>query len=136
MSGTAALILSRDPSLSPEQVRRIIADTASPAATTVGVGAGVIDPVAAVARTGVDRGIRADGGDATTGAASAPTPPAAADHVPSHRIAALGAMAVIAVVARAAWSGGTVRDDAVDQIGAPGRAAGNAVRSRPMPRSS
>ncbi len=136
VSGTAALILSRDPSLSPTQVRRIIADTASPAATTVGVGAGVVDPVAAVARTGIDRGIRADEGDATTGAASAPTPPPAVDHVPSHRIAALGTMAVIAVVARAAWSGGAIRDGAVGRDGTTGGAAGNAVRSQPMRRSS
>lgn len=130
VSGTAALILARDPSLSPAEVRQVIADTASPAATTVGVGAGVVDPVAAVARTGIAPGIRVGDGDSASGAASSPTPPPAVDHVPSHRIGALGAVAAIAVAARAAWTGGATRGDGTR------RAAGDAIRSRPMRRPS
>ena len=119
VSGTAALILSRAPETSPARVRELILATASPAPSTTGVGAGIVDPVAAVARTGIDSVAVAGAGavageDAATGedasagphAAAPPTPAARVDHAPTHRIMAIALLTAVAVIGRALWLAG------------------------------
>lgn len=117
VSGTAALILSRAPETSPARVRELILATASPAPSTTGVGAGIVDPVAAVARTGIDADAvavavtgeaAATGEDASAGphAAAPPTPAAREDHAPTHRIMAIALLTAAAVIGRALWLAG------------------------------
>ena len=82
-----------------------------------GVGAGIVDPVAAVARTGIGSDAdavavtgeaAATGEDASAGphAAAPPTPAAREDHAPTHRIMAIALLTAVAVIGRALWLAG------------------------------
>ena len=102
VSGTAALILSRHPGLSPAEVRHIITASASPVASTPGMGVGVVDPVAAVAWSG-----RPDGGiDAISDGPAPESPP---DHVPTSRLRAMFFLVTAVVSGAALWFAGTAR---------------------------
>lgn len=100
VSGTAALVLSRNPSLPPLEVRRIITATASPVASTPGIGVGVVDPVAAVAWAGA----AAPGVDS---AADPPPAPVRPDPAPALRVRALFIVVGLAAAGAAFWSFGT-----------------------------
>ncbi|MFC3849127.1 S8 family serine peptidase [Corynebacterium hansenii] len=102
VSGTAALILSRHPALSPAEVREIIAATSSPVASTPGIGIGVVDPVAAVNWAG------AASPGAPAGAAP-PHPPPRPDPVPGSRVRILFLGAVVSLAASALWAAGSAR---------------------------
>lgn len=101
VSGTAALVLSRNPSLPPVEVRRIITATASPVASTPGIGVGVVDPAAAVAWAGA----AAPGVDS---AADPPPVPVRPDPAPALRVRALFIVVGLAAAGTAFWSFGTV----------------------------
>lgn len=72
VSGTAALILSRQPELTPAQVREIIVNSASPISSGLGLGRGVVSPTDALAWTTVETAAQRD-----VSPAPAPAPPAA-----------------------------------------------------------
>ncbi|MFD5869238.1 S8 family serine peptidase [Corynebacterium sp. NPDC060344] len=100
VSGTAALLLSRHPELSPVQVRGIITATSSPVSSAPGIGVGMVDPVAAVTWAG--------GPDGGTDAAAAPPPPAEpVDPAPGLRVRALALVVAAVVTAAILWSAGT-----------------------------
>lgn len=102
VSGTAALVLSRNPSLPPVEVRRIITATASPVASTPGIGVGVIDPVAAVAWAGAaDPGVES--------VAAPPPAPVAPDPAPALRLRALFLVVGLIAVGAVFWSFGAAR---------------------------
>lgn len=103
VSGTAALVTSRYPHLSPEEVRRAIIATASPVPGTKGLGAGVVDPVAAVSWPGAP----------ATGADSPVAPPAPRQRpatAPTRRVVALSLVIGAIAVAAGAWAAGRSRD--------------------------
>ncbi|WP_295627492.1 S8 family serine peptidase [uncultured Corynebacterium sp.] len=113
VSGTAALILSRRPDLSPAEVRRIIAETASPAALPTGIGVGIVDPVAAVHRTGLVAhaddsagSASAPSGSLSSGSAAAPTPPPVPNRLPTHRVTIIALLAAVASASAILWFAG------------------------------
>lgn len=81
VAGTAALLLSQDPGLSPMEVRQTIIDTASPVPGAAGVGVGVVDPVAALTWP---RTLSLNGGDVVP--VAAPSEPSPADQAPARRL--------------------------------------------------
>ena len=70
VSGTAALLLARNPELSPAQVRDIILNSASPISSGLGLGRGIIAPYDALIWTTVDTAAQQDANPA-----AAPAPP-------------------------------------------------------------
>lgn len=72
VSGTAALLLSRHPELSPAQVRELIVNSASPISSELGLGRGVVAPYDALIWTTVDTVAQSH-----IDAAAAPAPAAA-----------------------------------------------------------
>lgn len=93
VSGAAALLLSRDPGLRPAEVRRRLTGTAAPVPGASGIGAGVVDPVAALSWP--EPPVPAD-----PAPVPAPAPPAPADPAPAARVrAAAAALAAVAALA-------------------------------------
>lgn len=70
VSGTAALLLARNPELSPAQVRDIILNSASPISSGLGLGRGIIAPYDALIWTTVDTAAQH-----AANPAAAPAPP-------------------------------------------------------------
>lgn len=81
VAGTAALMISREPSLSPVEVRTTIIDTASPVPGAAGVGVGVVDPVAALTWP---RTTALNNGDMVP--VAAPSSPIPSDPIPGRRL--------------------------------------------------
>lgn len=77
VSGTAALLLARNPELSPAQVRDIILNSASPISSELGLGRGIVAPYDALIWTTVDTAAQHD-----VKPAAAPAQP---DALSSHR---------------------------------------------------
>lgn len=98
VAGTAALVLSRAPHLTPAQVREAVITTATPVAADAGLGAGVVDPLAAVSWP--------DAAAPAPPAPVAPPPePTPADPGPARRLGALAAGLAAAAAAGLAWRG-------------------------------
>lgn len=93
VSGAAALLLSRDPGLRPAEVRRRLTGTAAPVPGASGIGAGVVDPVAALSWPEPPA-------PADPAPVPAPAPQAPADPAPAARVrAAAAALAAVAALA-------------------------------------
>lgn len=98
VSGTAALLLARNPELSPQQVRDIIVNSASPISSGLGLGRGIIAPYDALMWTTADTVAQRD-----TNPAMAPAP---ADPLsPQQRNAPLRAtgLLLVCVLGLGAW---------------------------------
>ncbi|WP_448851558.1 S8 family serine peptidase [Corynebacterium sp. 335C] len=96
VAGVAALVLSRAPHLSPAQVREALVATATPAGP--GLGAGVVDPAAAVSWP--------DAAAAPPPAPADPPPaPTPADDGPARRLGLVAAVLAAAGAAALAWRG-------------------------------
>lgn len=94
VSGTAALLLSRHPELSPAQVRELIVSSASPISSELGLGRGVVAPYDALIWTTVDTVAQSH-----IAAAPAPAPaPAVSNRRQSAPLRATGLLVICALL--------------------------------------
>lgn len=92
VSGTVALLLAREPQLTPSQVREIIVNSANPIPTGLGLGRGIVAPDKALSWTTVDTVAQAG-----VSPAPAPLPPPAPS--PRQRTAPLRATGLVLLCA-------------------------------------
>nr|WP_162933158.1 type VII secretion-associated serine protease mycosin [Corynebacterium lactis] len=90
VSGTVALLLARDPQLSPADVRTRLLSSATPLSNGLGVGRGLVNPLGAVSWSEADQLAQAE-----VRPAAAPTPQPISDPRPASR--AVGLIILVAV---------------------------------------